>query len=467
MKQAGRADFGLAGLAVMGQNLVLNIESRGFCVAVFNRTAERTREFFENRCAGRSIIATWSLREFARSIRRPRSIMLMVKAGRPVDEMIGRLLPHLDRGDLLIDGGNSLFRDTERREAELKKKGLLFIGTGVSGGEYGALHGPAIMPGGEKKAYARVKDVFRKAAAVSDEGACCTLVGRGGAGHFVKMVHNGIEYSIMQEIAEVFDIMQTGMGMPVPAIQPVFDRWNGAKLNGYLVEITATTLKKVDELTGRPLVELILDTAEQKGTGRWTSQSALDLGIAVPTITASVDARIISGHRKTRLVTARRLGGRTGRVRPSPGLIAKLENALYAAELISYAQGMHLIARASAEYKYGVNMGEVARIWKGGCIIRSLILNVLRKAYPWGEHLFQSPSFARTLRANARDLRQVVALAEGLRIPAPCLSSALAYMDSFSRKRLPANLTQAQRDYFGAHTFERTDRPGYFHATWD
>jgi len=467
MKERVQADFGLAGLAVMGQNLVLNIESRGFSVAVFNRTAERTREFHDNRCAGRNIIPAYSLKEFVRSVRRPRSIMLMVKAGRPVDELMGQMLPYLNRGDLLIDGGNSLFKDTERREAELKKKGFLFIGTGVSGGEFGALHGPAIMPGGEKKAYARVKGVFLKAAAVSDEGACCTLVGRGGAGHFVKMVHNGIEYAIMQEIAEIFDIMHVGMGMPVPAIQEVFDRWNGAKLNGYLVEITATTLRKMDEETGRPLVEMILDTAEQKGTGRWTSQSALDLGIPVPTITASVDARIISGHRKTRLVTARRLGIRTGRIRSSVALIAKLENALYAAELISYAQGMHLIARASAEYRYGVDMGEVARIWKGGCIIRSVILNVLRKAYPWGEHLFQSPSFARTLKAHARDLRQVVALAEGLHIPVLCLSSALSYMDSFARKRLPAGLTQAQRDYFGAHTYERIDRKGYYHTNWD
>ncbi|MEK7764705.1 MAG: NADP-dependent phosphogluconate dehydrogenase [bacterium] len=466
-----KADAGIIGLAVMGQNLALNIESRGFTTAVFNRTAERTREFVGQKCAGRRVLPAYTLPSFVASLQRPRRIILMVKAGAAVDETLRAILPRLERGDVVMDGGNSHFRDTERRQAEVQARKLDYLGCGISGGEYGALHGPSIMPGGERAAYGKLARVLTAIAARTEDGACCTYLGAGSAGHFVKMVHNGIEYAMMQTVAEVFDVMQRGWGLSTPEAQRIFFRWNQGtnKLNGYLVEITAVVLKKTDPETGRPLVDLIQDRAEQKGTGKWTSQAALDLGVPVPTITAAVDARIVSGHKADRVRIARRLGDpeRRGRAASASDL-KRLESGLHAAFLIAYAQGMHLLARASAEKRYGLNLAEVARIWKGGCIIRSRILTPLKRALAAKPgHLFESPLFARLIRAEVPALRAVVRAANAAAIPVPCLGSALAYYDGFRRARLPANLIQAQRDHFGAHTYERTDREGTFHTQWE
>ena len=468
---ARKADFGLTGLAVMGQNLVLNISGRGFTVAVHNRTTEKTMNFVRERCAGRGIIPAVTTREFVRSIKRPRRIMLMVKAGQAVDEAIDKILPHADRGDVLIDGGNSFYRDTDRRQSFLKSRGIGYLGCGVSGGEFGALHGPSIMPGGDRADYEKAKDVLLKAAAVTEDGPCCTYLGTKSAGHFVKMVHNGIEYAIMQAIAETYDIMKTGLGMPVADIQETFERWNSGLLNSYLMEISALVTKKIDPETGKALVELIVDSAAQKGTGKWTSQTALDLGIPVPVITAAVDARIISGHRAERAKAASLVKPRAGRIRGAARsrMIDRLENSMYALDLIAYAQGMHLLGRASVEYGYGINMAEVARIWKGGCIVRSRILNVLKDVYrrtPKIVHPALDRGFTRLLSPLVNDLRATVLAASGAGIPVLCLGSALSYIDSFVRSRGPANLIQALRDHFGAHTFERTDRSGVFHVDW-
>jgi len=470
MTESGTADIGLIGLAVMGQNLVLNIESRGFTVAVHNRTAEVTRKFVAERCAGRRIIPAWSPAEFAASLRKPRKVVLMVKAGKPVDAVLEGLLPHLEPGDIVMDGGNSHFPDTGRRQESLRAAGLKFIGMGVSGGEYGALHGPSIMPGGEREAWEGVKDILLKAAAVTADGSCCAWVGKGSAGHFTKMVHNGIEYAVMQMIAEIYDLMTTGLRMKPAAVRRTFEKWNRGKLESYLIEITGRVLAKSDPETGRPLVDMILDRAEQKGTGKWTSQAALDLGVPVPAITAAVDARIVSGHKDERGRMAPLLSGRSAAaVRPRLGS-GSLERALHSAALIAYAQGFHLLSRASAEFKYGIEMAEVARIWKGGCIIRARMLDSLRAAFlkePSLSHLFLSRTFVTALRSGVRELRTTVGEAVRARLPVPALAAALSYHESFARSRLPANLTQAQRDYFGAHTFERTDRKGVFHADWE
>jgi 6-phosphogluconate dehydrogenase len=471
MKDTRKADFGLTGLAVMGQNLVINVEGRGFTVAVHNRTTEKTMEFVRSRCVGKSIVPSVTIREFVRSVRRPRRIMLMVKAGRPVDEAMEKMMPHLDKGDVLIDGGNSFFRDTDRRQLFAKARGIGYLGCGVSGGEFGALHGPSIMPGGDRADYEKVKDVLLKAAAVTDDGPCCTYLGTTSAGHFVKMVHNGIEYAIMQAIAEVYDIMKTGLGMSVEEIHGTFARWNSGKLDSYLMEISALVTGKVDPATGKALVELIVDSAAQKGTGKWTSQSALDLGVPVSVITAAVDARIISGHRIERARAGSLVRSRAGRIRDAARgvMVRKLENALYALDLIAYAQGMHLLRRASDEYRYGVNLAGVARIWKGGCIVRSKILNVLKDVYrrdPRLAHPALDLRFARLLETHVRDLRATVVASSAAGIPVLCLGSALSYFDSFTRARGPANMIQALRDHFGAHTFEMIDRKGVFHEDW-
>ncbi len=463
-----RADFGVVGLAVMGQNLALNIESRGFTTAIFNRSPERTKELLESKGWGRKLVASYSPKEFVKSLKRPRKMILMVKAGAGVDETVGTLLPYLDRGDIVLDGGNSHFRDTDRRAAELAKKGIRFMGCGISGGEEGALKGPSIMPGGDPVAWKAVAPVLRAIAAKTDDGACVTHLGAGSAGHFVKMVHNGIEYGMMQLLAEQYDLMRLGLGMSVAESQKTFAKWLEGRLGGYLVEITATVLKKTDDETGKPLVELILDTAAQKGTGKWTTEAALDLGVPVPTITTAVEARVISGHKQDRLKIARSLPAHPRRAK---GLTsAKLEAACYAAFLISYAQGMHLLVRAGREKKYGLNLAEVARIWKGGCIIRSRILDLIRKAFkadPKTEHLFMAKGFASALKGSLPGLRATVSAATAAGIPVQALSSALAYADAFGRERLPANLTQAQRDLFGAHTYGRIDKPGIFHTKWE
>jgi 6-phosphogluconate dehydrogenase len=469
---AGRADFGVVGLAVMGQNLALNAASRGFVVAVFNRTWERTEEFLAGAGRGRGLVASRTAREFVRSLRRPRRLILMVKAGRAVDEMIAQLLPYLARGDVVLDGGNSHYRDTERRGTELAKRGIRFLGTGISGGEAGALHGPSIMPGGDPRAWRTVAPVLRALAAKTQDGPCVTYLGRGSAGHFVKMVHNGIEYAMMQVLAETYDLMRNGLGLPVPKAQQTFARWSGGRLGGYLVEITAAVLNREDEETGLPLVELILDTAAQKGTGRWTTEAALDLGVPVPTITAAVEARVLSGHKRERVAAARLLPARAGRL---PGTSAgdglrRLEGACYAAFLIAYAQGLHLLRRASREKNYGLDLAEVTRIWTGGCIIRSRILTLLRAAYLHDrrlEHLWLSRRFVAAVKPALSDLRIVVSRAARAGIAVPGLASALAYADGLGRPRGPANLIQAQRDYFGAHGYERVDRKGTFHTRWE
>ena len=465
-----KQQVGLVGLAVMGENLALNIESNGFSVAVFNRTVAKVTRFIENQAAGRNIVGAYSPEELCSVLERPRRIILMVKAGEAVDSMIAQFRPHLQKGDLLIDGGNSFFKDTERRLDDLAADGILYIGTGVSGGEEGALHGPCIMPGGSKKAYALVRNVLEKCAAQLD-GPCCTHIGPRGAGHYVKMVHNGIEYGMMQCIAEVYDTLQAVLRMKPAEISQTFGKWNKAELGGYLVEITTACLARVDPDTGKPLVDVILDKAGQKGTGKWTSQSALDLGVAVPTIDMAVEGRILSAFKDERVAASKILKGprvhrasmhRTQFIRAS-------RDALYVAVISCYAQGMALLRAASNEYDYNLALDAVARIWKGGCIIRSKLLEAIAAAYkgnPKLANLLVDKRLAKIINARTRSLRKVIAEAMTAGVPVLGLSSVLGYIDSYRTARLPQNLTQAQRDYFGAHTYERTDRKGAFHTHW-
>mgnify|MGYP001943516677 CR=1 FL=1 len=464
------ADIGVIGLAVMGQNLALNMENKGFRVAVYNRTGEKTKEFMAQRGEGKNIFPAYTLEEFVQSLARPRKVMLMVKAGAAVDAVIDQLLELLEPGDVIIDGGNSFFADTDRRTERVEAAGLHYLGTGVSGGEYGALHGPSIMPGGTPEAYQIVEPIFSRIAAQTDDGPCCAYMGSGSAGHYVKMVHNGIEYGIMQVLAESYDLMHRGLGLTVDEVQKHFAEWNANELNSYLVEITAEILARMDEDTGQPLVSVIKDQAQQKGTGKWTSQSALDFGIPVPTITAAVDARILSSFKPYREKAAQKL------VPPDKpadldanALTRSIRAAVYLSVVAAYAQGMQLIAAASIEKNYGVTMHEVARIWKDGCIIRSVLLDPIQQAYkddPELHNLLFAEPFTSHVNERIADLRETVIAAVRLGIPVPALSASLAYIDSYRSERLPANLTQAQRDYFGAHTYERTDKPGTFHTPW-
>jgi 6-phosphogluconate dehydrogenase len=463
-------DFGLIGLAVMGQNLALNVEHNGFSVAVYNRTAERTKEFMAECTVDKNIAAGYTVEEFVGLLERPRKIMIMVKAGAPVDEVIEQLKPHLEPGDLLIDGGNSFFGDTERRAAELEKQGILYIGTGVSGGEYGALYGPSIMPGGQPQAWEMVKPIFTAIAAKVNGDPCVTYIGPCGAGHYVKMVHNGIEYGDMQLIAESYDILSCGAGLSAAELHDVFAEWNQGELLSYLVEITADILAKMDEETGKPLVEVILDEAKQKGTGKWTSQNALDLGVPTPTINAAVESRIVSAYKNERVAASAVLAGPTFRYQGDrERLIRAVRAALYAAKICSYAQGFTLLRMASQEYDYHLPLGEIARIWRGGCIIRARFLDEIRAAFqrnPALLNLLLDPEFAGAVRSRQGDWRFVVQTAVGLGIPCLALSASLAYYDAYRSARLPANLTQAQRDYFGAHTYRRIDKEGSFHTEW-
>jgi len=466
-----KAKFGLYGLAVMGQNLALNIERNGFPLAVFNRTGEKTKRFVEEKASGKEILATYSLPEFTDSLERPRRIMIMVQAGPAVDSVIEQLRPHLSPGDVLIDGGNSFFLDTERRQRELEKEGIRLIGTGVSGGETGALMGPCIMPGGAREAYDEVASILTKIAARTDDGPCCTYIGKAGAGHYVKMVHNGIEYGIMQLIAEVYDIMKTGLGFEVPEMQEAFASWNEEDLGGYLMEITAHIFERMDEETRQPLVELILDEAKQKGTGKWASQNAFDLGVPIPTITAAVEARILSGYKEERVAASKILKGSRRKFRGNRERIKKmLRDALYGSIITTYAQGMALLRRASTEYGYDLDLSEIARIWKGGCIIRAKLLDAIKKAFAGKKdlpNLMVERRFARLLRRLQANWRGAVGKAVALGISCPALSASMAYYDGYRRERLPANLIQAQRDYFGAHTYRRIDREGSFHTEWE
>ena len=465
-----KGEFGVVGLGVMGQNLALNVESKGFSVVAFNRGTEKADRMREL-SAGKRVRVTQSLAEFAGWLERPRRLVLMVTAGKGTDAVIADLKPLLDEGDVIIDGGNSHFPDTDRRWKALSAAGLHFVGCGISGGEKGALLGPSIMPGGDEKAYKLVEPILTKIAAQTQDGPCCTYIGAGAAGHYVKMVHNGIEYGIMQLLCETYDICRKSLGMPTPEIQKIFARWTDSDIGGYLVEITATCLAKADDDTGRPLVELMLDTAGQKGTGKWTAQSALDLGVPTPTLAMAVQARILSGLKSQRIEAAKALAG------PDPNydgdrdeIVSALFHALQLGMVGCYAQGLALIGEASKVMKFGVNLAEVARIWKAGCIIRSRMLDPIKKACaanPNLVNLMMDEAFRKIVNANQAGLRRVVSLAAETGVPAICLGATLAYIDSYRSEFLPANLLQAQRDLFGAHTYRRLDKEGVFHTEWE
>ena len=464
------SDIGLVGLAVMGENLVLNMVSKGFQVSVFNRTTARVDEFLAGQAAGKAVKGTYSLAELAASLERPRRIMLMVKAGKPVDEMIEQILPYLEQDDILIDGGNSFFEDTRRRFKALAVKGIRFVGMGVSGGEEGALKGPSLMPGGDEAAFREIAPLFTKIAAQVADGPCCSFVGPDGAGHYVKMVHNGIEYSDMQLIAEAYYILSKAGGLTAAELHEVFARWNEGPLDSYLIEITRDIMAVNDPETGKPLVELILDKAGQKGTGKWTSQSALDLGIPTPAITEAVFARCMSAVKDERVVAATVLKGPQG---PWTGdrqqLIQAVHDALYASKICSYAQGFALLAAASKEYGWNLQFGEISLLWRGGCIIRARFLDKIRDAFAKDANLANlmlDSFFASVLAESQAPWRLVLKTCRDLGIPTPAFNASLDYYDSYRQAVLPANLIQAQRDYFGAHTYERIDRPGTFHTEW-
>ena len=467
-----KADIGLIGLAVMGENLVLNMESHGFTVAVYNRTVSKVDDFVSGRGAGKNIIGTHSLEELCAQLQRPRRVMIMVKAGTAVDRVIESLLPHLEEGDIVIDGGNSQYEDSTRRTAELEEKGVLFVGTGVSGGEEGALLGPSIMPGGNPEAWPHVKPIFQAIAAKTDAGEpCCDWVGRGGAGHFVKMVHNGIEYGDMQMICEVYQMMKVGLGMSNDEMHEVFGRWNRGVLDSYLVEITRDILGYRDE-RGEATLDFILDTAGQKGTGKWTGIAALDVGQPLTAIAEAVFARCLSALKDERVAASRVLNGPEAALEgDSVGMIDDLEQALYASKIVSYAQGYQLMRAMSLEQGWDLDFGAVALMWRGGCIIRSRFLGNIRDAFgksPELPNLLLDEFFQAAIQQAQAGWRRVVSAAALRGIPLPAMSSALAYYDGYRCDRLPANLLQAQRDYFGAHTYERVDRPRgeFFHTNW-
>ena len=463
--------FGVIGLAVMGENIALNVERNGFPIAVYNRSRSKTDDFMKNRAGDKNVVATYSLEEFVNALERPRRILVMVKAGKPVDMVIDSLKPLLDPDDMIIDGGNSLYEDTERRVQDLESAGFNFIGMGVSGGEEGALNGPSLMPGGSKAAYDSIEPIVTKIAAQVDDGPCVTYIGQGGSGHFVKMVHNGIEYGDMQLIAEAYDLLKNTLGSTQEELHEIFSEWNKTEeLDSFLIEITADIFKKADEETGKPLVELVMDKAGQKGTGRWTVMSALEIGVSIPTITAAVNARIMSAIKEERVIAAKQLSGPTAKFDgDKKEFINKIRDALYCSKICSYAQGMDLLSKASELNGYNLNLGETARIWKGGCIIRAAFLNKIKAAYDQDSklpNLLLAPEFKQTILDRQSAWREVVATAAKVGIPVPAFSASLDYFDSFRRDRLPQNLTQAQRDYFGAHTYERTDKEGIFHTEW-
>jgi 6-phosphogluconate dehydrogenase len=468
---AAECELGVTGLATMGANLARNMARNGFPVAVHNRTESRTRELLDHHGDDGELVGTFSTGEFVAALARPRRILVMVKAGPPVDAVLEELAGHLDEGDLLIDGGNSFFEDTVRRERDLAARGLRFLGTGVSGGEEGALWGPSIMPGGSPDAYGMVEQVLTRIAAQVDGVPCCRLVGPGGAGHYVKMVHNGIEYADMQLIAEAYDLLGRGAGMGAGELAEVFEGWNAGDLDSFLIEITAKVLRQVDAATGRPLVDVILDQAEQKGTGRWTVQSALELGVPVTGITEAVFARVLSSQKEQRAAAAEVLPGPSGRLPEGrrDAFVDDVRDALYASKVVAYAQGFEQIAAAAEANGWDVELGGLATIWRGGCIIRARFLDRIREAYEADSGLrnLLFAGYFRDAVAQAQDAwRRVVASAVELGIATPAFASSLAYYDGFRRERGPANLLQAQRDFFGAHTYRRTDRPGSFHTRW-
>ncbi len=463
--------FGVIGLAVMGENIALNVERNGFPIAVYNRSREKTDAFMEKRAQGRNVKAAFTLEEFVGLLERPRKILVMVKAGGPVDKVIEQLTPLLDEGDIIIDGGNSLYEDTERRTRELEPKGFRFIGMGVSGGEEGALNGPSLMPGGTESSYQYLSPILTKIAAQVDDGPCVAYCGPGGAGHYVKMVHNGIEYGDMQLIAEAYDLLKNAAGLDHNQLHEVFAEWNTTEeLDSFLIEITTNIFPYIDEETGLPLVDLIVDAAGQKGTGRWTAVDALNLGVPIPTIGAAVNARIMSSYKQERVAASKEISGPSGKYEgDTKKFINMVRDALYCSKICSYAQGMALLYKASQEFNYNLNLGEMARIWKGGCIIRARFLNKIKKAFdqnPSLPNLLLAPEFKQTILDRQDAWREVIITAAKLGIAVPAFSASLDYFDSYRRERLPQNLTQAQRDYFGAHTYQRTDKEGTFHTEW-
>ena len=470
MKQT--SDIGVIGIAVMGENLILNMESKGFYVSAFNRTVEKVEDFVNGRAKGKNIYGAMSIEDFVGSLKSPRKVMLMVKAGKPVDDFIDKLIPLLNAGDIIIDGGNSHFPDTERRTKYVESKGLLFVGSGVSGGEEGALLGPSIMPGGSAQAWPAVKPIFQGIAArVEDGSPCCDWVGSGGAGHFVKMVHNGIEYGDMQLINEIYHIMKDVLGMSADEMHLVFKEWNKGELDSYLIEITTEILAFKDE-DGEPLVDKILDTAMQKGTGKWTGTEALNLGIPLTLITESVFSRCLSALKDERVAASKLLVGPTPTFSgDKQAMLNDLRDALYAAKVISYAQGYQMMRAAAAEYHWDLNYGSIALMWRGGCIIRSRFLGNIKEAFDKNHdlaNLLLDPFFTKKMQETQNGWRRVIASAVTNGIPVPCLSAGITYYDGYRCERLPANLLQAQRDYFGAHTYERIDKPRgeFFHTNW-
>ena len=466
------SDIGLIGLAVMGENLVLNMESKGFRVTVYNRTTQKVDDFIAGRAMGKNIIGAHSVEELVGTLSRPRKVMIMVKAGTAVDEMIDTLIPHLEPGDIIIDGGNTHFPDTNRRTAFVESKGLLYIGTGVSGGEEGALLGPSIMPGGSKAAWPEVKPIFQAIAAKVEDGSpCCEWVGENGAGHFVKMVHNGIEYGDMQLICEAYQIMRDLLKMSADEKHLVFREWNKGELDSYLIEITRDILAYKDE-DGEPLVDRILDTAGQKGTGKWTGVAALDLGIPLTLIGEAVFSRCLSAVKDERVIASKILPGPEKRFAGDrTSFVNDIREALYASKIVSYAQGYTLMRAAAMEYGWDLNYGGIALMWRGGCIIRSVFLGKIKEAFdnnPDITNLLLDPFFRDKMERAQNGWRNVVSVAIAGGIPVPAISSALGYFDGYRCERLPANLLQAQRDYFGAHTYERSDRPRgeFFHTNW-
>lgn len=466
------SDIGLVGLAVMGENLVLNMESKGFQVSVFNRHTQKVDNFLAGRAKGKNIIGTHSIEELISSLQRPRKVMLMIKAGNAVDEMIDTLIPYLEPGDIIIDGGNTHFPDTNRRTAFVESKGLLYIGTGVSGGEEGALLGPSIMPGGSKAAWPLVKPIFQAIAAKVEDGSpCCDWVGENGAGHFVKMVHNGIEYGDMQLITEAYHIMRDLLHMSADEMHLVFKEWNKGELDSYLIEITSDILAYKDS-DGKPLVDKILDTAGQKGTGKWTGVAALELGIPLTLIGEAVFSRCLSSEKEERVAASKILHGPDAKFSGDKNkFINDLEDALYASKIVSYTQGYALMKAAADEYKWNLNYGGIALMWRGGCIIRSAFLGKIKAAFdnnPSLSNLMLDPFFKDKVEKSQSGWRNVVATAVTNGIPVPAISSALGYFDGYRCEKLPANLLQAQRDYFGAHTYERIDKPRgqFFHTNW-
>jgi 6-phosphogluconate dehydrogenase len=465
--------MGVVGLGVMGSNLARNIESRGFPVVGYDLDPAKAQAFVNGPAKGKAVAAADSPAQLMAMLEEPRRILVMVPAGKPVDSVIAHLKPHLEAGDILIDGGNSHFVDTDRRSDELAAEGFHFVGAGVSGGEEGALHGPSIMPGGPKPAWDALSPILRAIAAKAEDGEpCVAYMGPRGAGHYVKMVHNGIEYGDMQLIAETYDLLGRGAGLSAGEIADIFSAWNEAELRSYLVEITATALRYIDTDTGKPLVDLILDEAQQKGTGKWMSQNSFDVGAPISTINAAVEARQISALKAERVAASRALSGPSGRFAGDrQQLVDAARHALYASKITSYAQGMSLLRMASAEYHYDTDAGEVAKIWRAGCIIRAALLGDIREAFkrdPNLVNLLLDESFRRTIGQPAvqSGWRFVVQTAAGLGIPVPGLGASLAYYDAYRSARLPANLTQAQRDFFGAHTYRRIDRDGVFHTDW-